>query len=168
MSEFRPEQRIAVDNLTSWDLYFKRFAGVGDVKIPAKAKNFSHISFEELQIQIQLGNPLLVGTDGIGSHARLSICDDTARKALFGLESDEKPFILTLDAVKELLAVTAKAAFNKRLGEIVTTDAEKRMIVDLAKEAGVADAAAWKKEAIETISGYSLTITDEGDERKTE
>lgn len=163
MSDFRPETKVAIDNLTNWDLYFSRIGGVGDIKVPASVKNFGMIPFEEIQMQIQTGNVMFIGSDGIGSHARLRIVDDEARATLFGMEEDVKVDVLTLDAVKALLAIKAKPAFNKRLGEMVTTDAEKRMIVELAKQAGAADAEAWKVEAIEKLSGYSLTVTDDED-----
>ena len=161
MSEIRPETKISVDNLTSWDLYFKRIGGIGDIKVPANIKNYSVMTFEEVQMQIQMSNIMFAGTDGQGSHARLKIVDDKVRAMLFGVEEEEKIDVLTLDAVKELLAIKAKAAFTKRLGELVNTDAEKRMIVELAKTAGAADVEAWKIEAIEKLSGYSLTVSED-------
>ena len=65
--------KVAINNLCSWALYFKRENGVGDIRIPANAKNFSQLDVAEVQMQIQRGNPLFVG-DGRsnqGDHARL-------------------------------------------------------------------------------------------------
>jgi hypothetical protein len=161
MSEFRPETKVLLQNLTSWNLYFKRVSGVGDIKIPAGIKSFG-IAFEEIQMQIQIGNTMFTGTDGFGSHARIRIIDDAARAALFGIEGEEasKPSLLTVDSVRELLGVRNREAFAARLEELAVTDAEKRMVGDLAKEAGVANAEAWKVEAIEKASGYTLTISE--------
>jgi hypothetical protein len=150
--EIKPETKVFVENLTKWALYFKRVGGVGDIRIPAGIKSFGGITFEEAQMQIQTGNAMFIGTDGAGGHARIRIVDDEIRAALFGIEKDEAPVALTLDAVKALLAIKQKGAFSKRLAELVATDAERRMIVELAKKAGSDDAEAWKIEAIQKIA----------------
>ena len=36
--------KVAINNLCGWALYFKRENGVGDIRIPANAKNFSQNS----------------------------------------------------------------------------------------------------------------------------
>lgn len=51
--------KVAINNLCSWALYFKRENGVGDIRIPANAKNFSQLDVAEVQMQIQRGNPLI-------------------------------------------------------------------------------------------------------------
>lgn len=145
---------VRVNNLCSWDLYFTRQAGIGDIKIPANAKDFPLISFEEAQVQIQTGNPMFVGTDGIGTHARIQIVDDEQRKQLFGVEGldIEAPVQLDLTAVVELLAIRSKSKFNERLNKIVQTDAEKKVLLDLAEQAGASDGEAWKLDAIRQIA----------------
>ena len=60
--------------------------------------------------------------------------------------------MLSVDAVRELLAVKRKDEFNKRLTAMVVTPAEKRMIAKLAKEAGGDDVAAWKMDAINAVA----------------
>lgn len=146
--------KVAVNNLCSWPLYFKRANGVGDVRVPANAKNFMLLDVAEVQTQIQLGNPLFVGVGGNqGDHARLYIVNDEQRKALLGIEdTGSGEIVLNLDTVKELLGVKRKDDFQKRLEALVTTPAEKRMIVRLAKEAGSDDVAAWKMDAINAIA----------------
>lgn len=146
--------KVAINNLCSWPLYFKRANGVGDVTIPANAKNFMLLDFAEVQTQIQLGNPLFIGVAGNqGDHARLFIVDDDQRKELLGIEGDTaESLVLSVDAVRELLAVKRKDEFNKRLTAMVVTPAEKRMIAKLAKEAGGDDVAAWKMDAINAVA----------------
>ena len=80
---------VLVNNLCAWPLSFWRKAGQGDVEIPANAKNWPLLSFEEVQAQIQTGNRMFTGTDGMGNHARIQIVNDEQRKQLFGLESVE-------------------------------------------------------------------------------
>ena len=77
---------VLVNNLCAWPLSFWRKAGQGDVEIPANAKNWPLLSFEEVQAQIQTGNRMFTGTDGMGNHARIQIVNDEQRKQLFGLE----------------------------------------------------------------------------------
>ena len=45
--------KVAINNLCGWALYFKRENGVGDIRIPANAKNFSQLDVAEVQMQIQ-------------------------------------------------------------------------------------------------------------------
>lgn len=145
---------VLVNNLCAWPLSFWRKAGQGDVEIPANAKNWPLLSFEEVQAQIQTGNRMFTGTDGMGNHARIQIVDDEQRKQLFGLESveTEEPTLLNLDAVKALLAIRTKAKFHEQLQAMVTTDAEKKMLVDLAKQAGSDEAEAWKVDALRELA----------------
>ena len=76
---------VLVNNLCSWPLGFRRLAGQGDIAIPGKARNFPLLSEEEVLAQIQTGNVMFTGTDGMGNHARIQIVDEAKRKELFGL-----------------------------------------------------------------------------------
>ena len=111
--------------------------------------------FDEVQTQIQMGNVMFTGTDGMGSHARIQIIDDELRRQLFGIEGMddlEDPFVLDLAAVKALLAIKKKEEFNKRLQAMVKTDAEKKMLVKLAQQAGSEDAESWKVDALRALA----------------
>lgn len=147
-------KNVLVNNLCAWPLYFRRAAGVGDIRIPANAKNFPLLSFEEVLTQIQMGNKMFTGTDDMGAHARIQIVDDELRKKLFGIEEVEvaNPVVLTEDSVKSLLAIRGKAKFNDRLEELVKTDAEKRMLVELAFACGAEDAESWKVDALRNLA----------------
>ena len=148
--------KVLIDNLCSWNLYFRRANGMGDVRVPANAKGFAALDVAEVQAQIQLGNVLFVGdgTGNSGDHARLFIRDEKQRKALLGYEESESgdATVLNVDTVRELLAIRGKDAFQKRLESLVKTSAEKRMVAQLAKEAGGDEVAAWKMEAINAIA----------------
>lgn len=145
---------VLVNNLCAWPLYFKRVIGVGDVSIPANARKFATLSFEEVQAQIQMGNVMFTGTDGMGSHARIQIIDDETRRELFsvgGTDADD-PFVLDLAAVKALLAIKKKKEFNEQLQAMVKTDAEKKMLVELAQQAGSDEAESWKVDALRALA----------------
>lgn len=78
--------KVLIDNLCSWPLYFRRLNGVGDIRIPANVTGFAMLDVAEVQMQIQSGNRMFVGNDPArpGDHARLFIQNDAQRKALFG------------------------------------------------------------------------------------
>ena len=145
---------VLVNNLCAWPLSFWRKAGQGDIEIPANSRNYPLLSFEEVLAQIQTGNRMFTGTDGMGNHARIQIVDDEQRKQLFGMESVETdaPTPLDLEAVKALLAIRTKAKFNEQLQAMVTTTAEKKMLVELAKQAGADDAESWKVDALRALA----------------
>ena len=124
--------KVLIDNLCSWPLYFRRLNGVGDIRIPAKVTGFAMLDVAEVQMQI-------VGNDPSrpGDHARLFIQDDAQRKALFGYaDTTDDVLVLNADSVRELLAIRKKDEFNARLEALVTNDAEKKMIAQIAKENG--------------------------------
>ena len=45
--------KVLIDNLCSWPLYFRRLNGVGDIRIPAKVTGFAMLDVAEVQMQIQ-------------------------------------------------------------------------------------------------------------------
>ena len=145
---------VLVNNLCSWPLNFRRLAGQGDIAIPGNARNFPLLTEGEVLSQIQTGNVMFTGTDGMGNHARIQIIDEGQRKKLFGLESEEvgAPELLNEESVKELLSIRSKAKFNERMAAMVQTEAEKRMLVELAFKAGADDAESWKVDALRKLA----------------
>lgn len=145
---------VLVNNLCSWPLNFRRLAGQGDIAIPANARSFPLLSEEEVLSQIQTGNIMFTGTDGMGNHARIQIIDEAMRKKLFGLDGAEieAPTLLNEESVKELLSVRSKAKFSERMAAMVKTDAEKRMLVELAFKAGANEVESWKVDALRELA----------------
>lgn len=148
--------KVLIDNLCDWPLYFKRLNGMGDIRVPAKVKGYAMLDFAEVQMQVQSGNKLFVGFDASrpGDHARLYISNDEQRKALFGYEDAADGDVVALNgkSVAQLLAIRTKKEFNDRLQALVRTDAEKKMVVQLAKEAGGEEVVAWKMDAINQLA----------------
>lgn len=145
--------KVLVNNLCAWPLYFNRAEGQGSVEIPANAKNFPLLSYDEVLAQIQLGNRMFIGTDGLGGHARIQIVNEEQRKELFGVDdSTGNQTVLNTETVKELLAIRGKAKFNEKLNELVQTNAEKRMLVQLAFEAGAENAESWKVDTLRALA----------------
>lgn len=145
---------VLVNNLCSWPLYFNRAEGHGSFMIPANAKGFPLLSMDEIKTQIQMNNPLFVGTDGMGSHARIQFVNDSERREAFGLgeEVKQEPIVLNDDSIKELLAIKTKTKFKDKLNQLVHTEAEKRMLVDIAFANGAENAEAWKVDALRELA----------------
>lgn len=142
---------VLVNNLCSWPLGFRRLAGQGGYRNSGQSSEFPPPSSEEeVLAQIQTGNVMFTGTDGMGNHARIQIVDEAKRKELFGLGDAEvsTPILLNEESVKELLAIRSKAKFNEQLEAMVKTDAEKRMLVELAFSVGAEDAEIRKVDAL--------------------
>lgn len=145
---------VLVNNLCSWPLYFNRAEGHGSFMIPANAKGFPLLSMDEIKTQIQMNNPLFVGTDGMGSHARIQFVNDAERREAFGLgeEVKQEPIILNDVSIKELLAIKTKTKFKEKLNQLVHTEAEKRMLVEIAFANGAENAESWKVDALRELS----------------
>jgi len=151
---------VLINNLCNWPLYIPRRTGVvvgngAGITIPANAKRFPLLTFDEVQAQIQWDNKMFTGTDGLGNHARIQIIDEEQRRQLFGLDGVEDikdPVLLDADAVRALLAIRGKAKFNERLNELVKTDAEKKRLVELAFSVGAEEAETWKVDALRQLS----------------
>ena len=145
---------VLVNNLCGWPLYFKRITGQGNIEIPPNAKRFPLLSFDEVMAQIQTGNVMFIGTDRMGSHARVQIIDEAQRKELFGIDGVEcdPPVLLDIESVRALLAIKTKTKFNEQLQAMVKTDAEKKMLVELAFQAGAEESETWKVDALRKIA----------------
>lgn len=146
--------RAAITNLRSWALHFRAQEADRDIQVPAGAKAWKRLTVAEVDAQVKAGNDLFCGTDGLGSNAALKIEDESVRRYVFSLDaSDDQPqTLLTLEAVKDLVATTPKAAFLEKLKQLVVTEGDRRMIVSLATEAGIENAEAYKVTEIEKLA----------------
>ena len=128
------DEKISVRNLCEWTVSFKRQDVVGDVLI--NANTTMRLPRGEVISQVQSGNNLFSGTDGVGSHARIYIEDKATRVELdFEDEEGKKPQLIVDDnKIKELFAIKTKNAFEKAVKEAVVTNAEKAKLVGGVKK----------------------------------
>lgn len=156
MKNISMEERVWVENLCAWDLYFKRLEGHGDVRIPAKGR--TRLERLEIQAQVYNKNPFFVGVDEKGSHAKIFI-DDKDTRVLVGFESDdtkEEQNILTKKKIEKILNYKTMGTFKKYIKENVVTNAEKAMLIDVAKSIKLND-----YEKIQFIEEYTGLKFDE-------
>ena len=128
------DEKIQVKNLCDWTVSFKRIDSVGDILVPAHTT--VRISRGEVFSQVQSNNILFIGTDNVGSHARLYIVDKDTRVEL-GFESEDGKTtqkVISDEKVKEIFSIKAKTAFEKAVKENIVTQAEKAVIAHSVKK----------------------------------
>ena len=78
--ELNLEQKVTVKSIAGWNVGFPKLTETGDALIaPGGSARFTR---NEIITQVQNGNKLFVGIDGMGSHATLYIEDADTRKEL--------------------------------------------------------------------------------------
>lgn len=164
VDDLKPADRVEVRNLRAWELSFiPRDGNVEQVTkgIIINPSQKTMFKLSEIEDQVNNGNELFCGVDGLGGHASLQIVDPLVREYVFGEPTN--PIQLTSEAVNELLAIESKSLFNQRLSELVVTNSEKRMIAimctnhALYPDVNIDDVPSYKLAAIERISGIKLS-----------
>lgn len=139
VAELNLDQKITIRNISSSLTGFRRHDNTGDVTIPPKGS--IRLTRSEVLAQIQGGaNHLLLGEDGMGSHATLYI-EDAPTRIEAGFESEDgkvKQVILTEAVVKELFA-KKQQDFEKSFPEVVVTTFEKDAVMEIARKLGIND-----------------------------
>lgn len=154
------DEKIAIKNLCNWDLGFRRIESVGDVSIPPNA-TVRTLTRSEVIAQCQSNNTLFVGTDGMGSHARIYIVDKPTRIEV-GFETEdskETQNILSEDTMKSIYDLKTISAFKKRVKENVITHAEKSKFAEYAKKAKINDYD--KIKFVEEYTGFKIDAITE-------
>lgn len=157
MSELKLTDRVSIDNLVSWDCHFRATEAERDIVIPANVKGYKQLTLAEIDGQVKMGNGFFCGTDSYGGNASIKINDKEVKDFVFGIsENEEKSTQLDLNTVKDLLSVKTKTAFVDKLKKVVATEAEKKMIIPLAIEAGIEDCESFKTVEIEKYTGFKF------------
>lgn len=154
MSDIKLDEKVLVKNLCDWSLYFERVETNGSVRLPRNGK--IRLSRAEIQAQVFDNNVMFVGSDGVGSHARIYI-DDKDTRILVGFETEdakEKQQILDTDVVKKLFAYKTQKSFEDNVKKQVKTKAEKNFLVEEAKRQKVNDFE--KIKFIEEYTGFKF------------
>lgn len=137
--EFDIDKKVVVKNIASWGAAFNKIESFGSVDIAPEGK--TKLSRSEILQQIQNGNRLFTGMDGMGSHSTLFI-DDAATRAEAGFddpESGRKQLVLSDEIVREVFEIDDQKAFEKRFKEVVVTRAEKCSVIQIINRLGIND-----------------------------
>lgn len=148
--ELNLDTKVTVKNIAGWNVGFTRKAdGYGDVSI---APNGSvRLSRNEIIAQVQNGNKLFAGTDGVGSHATLYIDDAPTRKEL-NFETDDTKQLVFYNVDVAALFKKSQKAFEAEFERLILTRAEKNAVMESMKKVGVNDYA--KIRFAEQRTGY--------------
>lgn len=153
--ELNLDTKVTVKSLAGWDTGFARVVdGIGDVNIAPEGT--VRLSRNEIISQVQTGNKLFSGVDGIGNHATLFINDKATRIEL-GFESEDgtvKQDFLDEDKVKKLFDIKTYERFESSFREAVQTRAEKYAVMQIIKKLKLNDYS--KIRFAENYTGFKL------------
>ena len=154
--DFNPDAKITVRNIAGWNVGFKRIVDVGFGDVTVAARGSVRLSGNEILAQIQNGNPLLAGIDGVGTHATLIIEDDAARIEA-GFDSEDgsrKQRVYSDQLIVDLFKITNQSQFESKFKENIVTRAEKFASINTIKDKGLND---FKKiRFVEKYTGYTV------------
>ena len=68
--------RVPITNLNDWELHFVSTETDKDIVIPARANKIRKLTVAEIDGQVQSGNIMFVGVDGMGNNACIKIEDE--------------------------------------------------------------------------------------------
>lgn len=136
--ELNLDIKVTVKSIAPWNVGFVRKAeGYGDINIAPHGS--VRLSRNEIISQVQNGNKLFSGTDGLGSHATLYVDDAPTRKEL-GFDDDERKQLSFFNvSVKKLFAIKNQADFEEQFKYQIYTRSEKFAIIEAMKKEGVND-----------------------------
>lgn len=130
--ELNLETKVTLRSIADWNTGFSRKSdGVGDVMIAPKGT--VRLSRNEIISQVQSGNKLISGIDGLGNHATLIIEDDDTRKEV-GFENQ---IAFSDDLVKKIFDIDKQEAFENEFQNAFVTRAEKFAVMDAIERLGI-------------------------------
>ena len=136
--ELNLDAKVTVRSIAKWTVDFARKAdGYGDVLITPNGT--VRLSRNEIIAQVQSGNKLFTGIDGIGSHAHLYIEDAATRREVDFENETRKQNVLTKNKVKYLFAIDNQSEFEKQFKTEIYTRAEKYAVMEIMKELKIND-----------------------------
>lgn len=152
--ELNLDEKVTVKNIAGWPVTFQRWDGLGDITITAEGG--MRLPRNEIISQVQNGNRLFTGVDGIGGHATLFI-DDAPTRVEVGFDSEDGKVMQTVyrDAVVvELFKAKNLNAFESEMKDIIRTRAEKYAVIQTIKKLKINDYS--KIRIVEDYTGFKV------------
>lgn len=153
VEELNLDTKVTVKNIAGWVVGFSRKDGYGDISIAANGT--MRLSRAEIIAQVQSGNRLFTGLDGMGGHATLFI-DDTPTRIEVEFESEDgkkKQNVFSDERVKSLFALS-QTKFQNEFKEAICTRAEKYAVIEAIKRLKINDFG--KMRFVEDYTGYKI------------
>lgn len=153
IKEFQRNDRVKVDNCYAWDIGFRSSVTREDITIPAGAKGYALLTVDQVEEEIMRQNAFFVGTDGLGDHAGLKICDPDMYAYLFRCE--DHTHHISKESIVELLKLSSKSKYTEAMEEAIKTASEARMCLYYMNDFEWTDYLGWKRDILE---GYCLRL----------
>ncbi|EES78326.1 hypothetical protein RSAG_00283 [Ruminococcus sp. 5_1_39BFAA] len=144
--EFSRNDRVKVDNCYAWDIGFRSSVTREDITIPAGAKGYALLTMDQVEEEIMRQNIFFVGTDGLGDHAGLKICDPDMYKYLF--RTEDKTHHISKDTLLEVLKLSGKQKFMDAVAELIATSSEARMCLYFMTDIDWSEYLGWKYDVL--------------------
>lgn len=125
------DKKVMVRSLAPWMTGAPRKTSSGDISIAPNGSIL--LSREEIISQVQHGNRLFIGVDGIGGHATWYVEDAFTRNELSFDTEDNKQVFLSRDMVKKMFSVRNMTSFESEIRKNVVTRAEKAFLIESIK-----------------------------------
>lgn len=147
IKEFQRNDRVRIDNCYAWDIAFHSDVARRDIMIPGGAKGYALITLDMAEEEILKQNAFFVGTDGLGDHAGLKICDPDMYAYLFRCE--DHTHHISKESIVELLKLSSKSKYTEAMEEAIKTASEARMCLYFMADIDWSEFLGWKYDVLE-------------------
>lgn len=154
--EFSRNDRVKVNNVYGWDISFYSDVARRDITIPAFATGYSLLTLDQTEEELLKQNVFFVGTDGLGDHAGLQICDPDMYKYLFRCEDHTRH--VSKESIVELLKLSSKSKYTEAMEEAIKTASEARMCLYYMNDFEWTDYLGWKRDILEGHCRRLMTL----------
>lgn len=156
IKEFNRNDRVRINNCYAWDIAFHSDVARRDIMIPGGAKGYALITLDMAEEEILKQNGFFVGTDGLGDHAGLKICDPDMYKYLFRCEDHTRH--VSKESIVELLKLSSKAKYTEAMEETIKTASEARMCLYYMNDIDWSELLGWKYDVLEGHCRRLMTL----------
>ena len=151
--ELNLDQKVTLKSIADWETGFARIAdGTGDVRIMPRGT--VRLSRNEIIAQVQNGNALIGGVDGMGSHATLYIEDKPTRIEVGFEDGTKTQLVFTDGLIADLFKIKDQKKFTEEFMKSIVTRAEKKAAIRTITEMNLNDYN--KIRFVEEYTGYKL------------
>lgn len=145
--EFKRNDRVLIDNCYKWDISFHSDIARRDIMIPGGAKGYALLTLDQVEEEILKQNFFFIGTDGLGDHAGLKICDPEMYAYLFRTEDKTRHF--SREAFMDALKLSGKQKFEDFVvRELIRTTSEARMCLYYMNDIDWSEYLGWKHDIL--------------------
>lgn len=129
------DKKVPVRSIAYWDTGFSRLMDFTGQPLSISPRATVKLSRNEIIAQVQEGNRLFTGVDGLGNHPTLVIEDRPLLEELGYLNTK----VLTNEALKGVFEIRNYESYKSAFLDLVKTRAEKTAVMQMIKDLGLND-----------------------------